>query len=123
MQSENDFEKLLRSANNVVKEFFKQSPERMEAFHNLLGITGYKAVLSEKHRELIAIALAVVKQCSYCIAFHVEKAINAGVSKQELLDALWVAVIMGGGPALMYSGEALKAFEELSKKKKESSNS
>ena len=69
---------------------------------------------SSGQRELIAVGIAVVKGCEDCILYHVDAAIRHGASEQELIEALEVAVEMGGGPAVMYAGKALEVFRSLS---------
>ena len=59
-------------------------------------------------------AIAVASQCDGCIAFHVDHALEAGASAQEIQEALSVAVLMGGGPALVYATHAIDAVSELS---------
>ena len=60
--------------------------------------------LSRKEKELIAIAISVVKGCERCISYHVRSAIAAGADSDEILEAAFVAVIMDGGPALAHMG-------------------
>lgn len=69
--------------------------------------------LSVKIKELIAVGIAVHTGCEFCIAHHVEKCIQAGATEEEIAEACGVAVLMGGGPALMHSGTAMKMVEEL----------
>jgi AhpD family alkylhydroperoxidase len=69
--------------------------------------------LSVKTKELIALAIAVAVRCDGCVAYHVHDALQAGATRPEILEALGVAVLMGGGPALMYSAEALDALEQF----------
>jgi len=95
--------------------FRENTPEQMKAFHELLEATEKEGVLDKKTKELISVALAVIKQCVYCIAFHVKNALDAGATKEEILEAAWVAVLMGGGPALMYAQYVIKALEEFGK--------
>lgn len=61
-----------------------------------------------------ALAIGGSKQCDGCIGFHVQALIKLGVKRAELMEALGIAVYMGGGPALMYAADAVRAFEELS---------
>lgn len=70
--------------------------------------------LDEKTKELIAIALSVGKQCSHCISSHVPAALKAGATKDEVMGATFVAVLMGGGPAFMYAKEVRKALDDFS---------
>ena len=55
-----------------------------------------------KNKSLIGVALAISSQCTWCIATHVKTAVDAGASKAEIVDAAMMAVMMGGGPKLMY---------------------
>ena len=71
-------------------------------------------ILSELHKELIALAIGVASRCDGCIGFHVKALVRLGVTREQLTETLAVAVYMGGGPALMYAAEALRAYEEFS---------
>ena len=72
--------------------------------------------LSHKTKELIAIAVSVVKQCTYCIAWHVRSALREGATKDEIMEAAFVGCVLGGGPAWMYVKIVRKAIEELAPK-------
>lgn len=72
--------------------------------------------LSKKTKELIALSIGVSGQCKGCIGFHVKALIILGVTREELVEALGMAIYMGGGPSLMYAAEAMQAFEEFSEK-------
>ena len=54
------------------------------------------------------------QQCSGCIGFHVKALHKLGATRAELEEMLAVAVYMGGGPSLMYSAEALRAWDVVS---------
>ena len=73
-----------------------------------------EGVVSAKHKELIALAIGITQHCSGCIGFHVKALIKLGCTRAELDEMLSVCVYMGGGPALMYTAEALKAWEAMS---------
>lgn len=69
--------------------------------------------ISYKQKELIAIGISVQTRCEPCIYRHVEGAVEAGASRQEILEAAQVAVAMGGGPSMAYINSALyKALDE-----------
>jgi AhpD family alkylhydroperoxidase len=89
------------------------SPDVMKAFQALHQAGAANGLLDTRTKELIALAIAVVVRCDGCIAFHVHDAVKAGASRQEIVEALDVAVLMGGGPALMYVIEALEALEQF----------
>lgn len=67
--------------------------------------------VSRKHKELIAIAISLVKGCERCISYHVRSAVAAGAMEDEIMEAAFVAVIMDGGPALAHMGAVLAAIE------------
>ena len=67
--------------------------------------------MSEKHKELIALAIGITQHCSGCIGFHVKALRRLGCTRQELEEMLAVCVYMGGGPALMYAAEAEAAWD------------
>jgi AhpD family alkylhydroperoxidase len=69
--------------------------------------------LDRKHKELIAVAISVAVQCEGCIAYHVHDALQAGATRQEVVESLGVAIMMGGGPAVMYACEALAALDQF----------
>jgi len=87
----------------------------MEAFSQLHHASQKPGALDFKTKELIALAIAVSLRCDGCIAFHTHDALDAGATREEILEALGVAVLMGGGPAVIYAthvAEALDQFEE-----------
>jgi AhpD family alkylhydroperoxidase len=88
-------------------------PETLAAFGALSRAAQTPGILDRKTKELIALALAVGGRCDACIAYHARGAGRAGANRQEIAEALGVAVQMGGGPAVNYAAEALRAFDEL----------
>lgn len=75
-----------------------------------------KAHLMAKTKELIALAIGVAARCEGGISFHTHAALKAGASREEITDALGVAVLMGGVPSVMYAThviEAMDQFEEI----------
>jgi AhpD family alkylhydroperoxidase len=63
--------------------------------------------------ELIAVAIAICTGCEGCIAYHLEEAVRAGATREEALAVLAVALAMGGGPAAVYGGKALRMIDGL----------
>jgi AhpD family alkylhydroperoxidase len=95
------------------------SPSLVKAWNRFNDVTEGSGALDPKHKELTSIALSIVEKCDWCIALHVKRALELGASKQEIIEAAWVAVMMDGGPALMYAQrvvEALEEFEEVQPK-------
>ena len=91
----------------------KASPDTMNAFLALHKAAMREGELSVKHKELIATAISIAARCDGCIGAHVAAALKAGASKQELVETIDVAVLMGGGPAVISGTQALAAVEEL----------
>lgn len=71
-------------------------------------------VLPARTKELIALAIAVVKQCDGCIAYHAKGAARHGASAEEVAEALGVALLMDGGTASVYGPRAWEAFLQFS---------
>jgi AhpD family alkylhydroperoxidase len=88
-------------------------PEQIDAFNKFMFATEKSTALDAKHKELINVALSISAQCEWCIALHVKGAISAGATKQEILEAAMEAVLMHGGPALMYMIPVENAIEEF----------
>ncbi len=103
----------LEEIQNVISDLRKELPEQMKAFQNFLAASEKPSVLDTRQKELISIALSICAQCEWCIAFHVKNAFSAGASRQEILDASSLAVLMHGGPALMYMIPLLEALDEF----------
>jgi len=90
-------------------------PDVMKGFSAMAGAALEDGALSKKTKELIALSIGVASHCKGCIGFHVKALIALGVTREELAEALGMAIYMGGGPSLMYAAEAMQAFEEFSR--------
>ena len=110
-----DMNKVLEEIHQSIMKLRKEHPEETKAFMELLHATGRPKALSTKEKELIAVALSVAARCHWCIGYHVKNAMEAGASKEELIEASYVAVTMAGAPALMYMQLVLKAIEDFEK--------
>lgn len=92
----------------------KEIPDVMNGFNSLAQASTKDGALDKKTKELIALALGIAAHCDGCIGFHTQALVKLGVTREEFLETLGMAVYMGGGPSLMYAAEALQAFEEFS---------
>ncbi len=106
---------LLDEVNASIGFLSKEHSEYMAAFGKFMEVVEKDGALPKKTKEIISVALAVIKQCKYCIAFHVHNALEAGATKDEIIEACFVASLMGGGPSLMYTQLVFKALEEFKK--------
>lgn len=104
---------LMQGINESLSTFRKAQPDTMRGFSQLAQAAMAEGALSSKHKELIALAIGVSQRCSGCIGFHVKALQKLGATRQELEEMLGVCVYMGGGPSLMYTAEALAAWDQL----------
>ncbi|MDR2838269.1 MAG: carboxymuconolactone decarboxylase family protein [Azonexus sp.] len=90
-------------------EIAKLSPDTVRGYQTLAGAAAKNGRLEAKTVELIALAVAVTTRCDGCITVHAEAAHKAGASREEIADALAVAVALNAGAALVYSARVLDA--------------
>lgn len=109
------FTTITKDISSQLAKMRKEIPDVMSSFSALSQAAYKEGALNKKTKELIAIALAVAKQCPGCIGFHSQTLVKLETTREELLETLAMAIYMGGGPSLMYAAEALEAFEEFSK--------
>lgn len=111
-------EKKLDEVHETVKRAMKEHPEQAGEFMKFLrSVCKDSDALDCKTKELMSIALSVACRCEWCIAFHVKNALEAGATRQEIMESCFVAVVMCGGPGLMYMKPVMDAIDEFSKKK------
>lgn len=96
-----------------MKKLSKEIPDTMQGFMNLHKAASADGELNTKTKELIALAIAITVRCNGCIAFHVHDALEAGASRKEILETVAVAVLMGGGPSVVYGTEAMDALNQF----------
>ncbi len=79
------------------------APDTMKAWHDFSRQVFADGALDRKTKQLIAVAVAHVTQCPYCIKGHTEGALKDGASEQEIMEAIWVAAEMRAGGAYAHS--------------------
>jgi AhpD family alkylhydroperoxidase len=89
------------------------APEISEAFHNFSNAVFKEGELSEKTKQLIAVAVAHVTQCPYCISSHTKLALKKGASKKEVMEAIWVASEMRAGASYAHAALAIDEMESI----------
>jgi AhpD family alkylhydroperoxidase len=92
-----------------IGELSKLSPDTVRGYQALSGANSKTSKLGEKTRQLISLAVAVTTRCDGCITVHSDAALKAGATKEEIAEALGVAVAMNAGAALVYSTRVLDA--------------
>jgi AhpD family alkylhydroperoxidase len=95
----------------VGQDFAKLHPELIKGFGALNRGAHAAKHLDAKTREFIALAVAVTTRCTGCIDAHARKAKAAGATKEEVAEALGVAIALNAGAALTYSFHVLDAMD------------
>lgn len=83
------------------------APKQLEAFRAFSAAVFADGELDAKTKQLIAVAVAHVTQCPYCIRGHNEGALKAGASEAQIMEAIWVAAEMRAGGAYAHSALAI----------------
>lgn len=86
------------------------TPDTLKGYQTLSGAGDKTGHLDAKTRELIALAVAVTTRCDGCITVHAAQAVKLGASKEEVAEALGVAVALNAGAAMVYSARAMDAI-------------
>lgn len=95
----------------LLKDMRKLTPVDFDAWLNLDKVVGRTdGAIPQKYRELIAVAVAVTTQCPYCIEVHAKAVKAAGGSREELVEAAFVAAALRAGGAATHGAMALKLF-------------
>jgi AhpD family alkylhydroperoxidase len=98
-----------------IGEIAKLSPDTIKGYQTLSGAGAKTNHLDAKTRELIALAIAVTTRCDGCITVHTAEALKQGATREEIAEALGVAVALNAGAALVYSARVMDATEAYSK--------
>ncbi len=98
----------------TIPEFGKLSPDSVKGYQILSTANSANTHLGEKTRQLISLAVAVTTRCDGCITIHTEAARKAGASREEVSEALGVAMAMNAGSAFVYSLRVMDAIAAYS---------
>ncbi|MEA3405678.1 MAG: carboxymuconolactone decarboxylase family protein [Pseudomonadota bacterium] len=102
----------LQETGAMMGRLMQDMPEQLKTFGAFVKGAESSGAIDEKTKHLMLLSLGVAFQCSWCIAMHVKGSVDAGSNKEEILEAAMMAVVMGGGPKLMYIEVV---YEELDK--------
>ena len=108
-----DWEKLANELSARVADVRAGVPEVMKGFSAMAKAATTDGALSEKMKELIALALGIAARCDGCLAFHCRALARLGATRAEVMETIGMAVYMGGGPSLMYGAMAEEAFDQF----------
>lgn len=104
-----DWNEYRQQLKGPLRELNKLTPDTLKGHALLAGAGEQTGHLDAKTRELISLAVAVTTRCDGCITVHVDAAIKHGASREEIAEALGVAVALNAGAALVYSARAMDA--------------
>ncbi|WP_343612737.1 carboxymuconolactone decarboxylase family protein [Novosphingobium sp.] len=96
-----------------VGQIGKLSPDTVKGYVQISQANAATGTLDAKTRELIALSVAISLRCDGCITVHVAAARKAGATKEEIAEALGVAIAVNAGAALVYSTRTIDAFDAL----------
>lgn len=109
-----DWPKMTQDLSCAIRELRAGAPDQMKAFSALAKAALEPKALDTKTKELLALGIAVAIRCDGCVAFHAEAAVKQGATREEVMEALGLAVYMGAGPSVMYAAQAVEAFDQFS---------
>lgn len=95
------------------RELRRAIPAVYEGYKQLHDAALANGAVDVKTKELIALAIAVTRECDGCIAAHAHAAVRHGATAQEAAEAIGVAILMNGGPGTVYGPRAYAAVREF----------
>jgi AhpD family alkylhydroperoxidase len=108
-----DYVELAKEVDARAVNLFKAATGPMRAYRSLMEEATKDGALDSRTKELMALAIAIAAPCEGCIVYHVRAAKKKGASREQVAETIAVAIEMGGGPATVYGGEALAAYDAL----------
>lgn len=109
-----DYKALAKQVKEERRFLMNECQEVGKAMYGLHMAAVKDGALEKKTKELIALGIAISKQCEGCIVAHVESLLAIGATLEEIAEVVDVAVLMGGGPAVTYGGKAIEIAKQLS---------
>jgi len=104
---------VIAELNEPTRSLREMSTDVWTGFGQLHQAAVADGALPARIKELMALSIAVVKQCDGCIAYHAKAAARRGATPEEVAEALGVALLMDGGTASVYGPRAWNAFREF----------
>jgi len=109
----NEIKEFFEKFKNDVAKMKEQAPDTVNGFAAMFSKIMKDGALSLREKELVALGIGVVQRCAPCIRLHVQKSLDAGATKEQILEAASVAVMMGGGPAYTHVPLVVETLEAL----------
>ena len=108
-----NYKQLTQTISAHLAPLHKSQPGVMKGFSDMGKAAMAAGALDAKTKELIALAVGVAARCDGCIGFHAKALKDLGATRDEIAEVMAMCVYMGGGPALMYAADALRAFDQF----------
>jgi AhpD family alkylhydroperoxidase len=108
-----DFHEVQAELRGPAVELRRAIPDVLQAFSDLSHAAMAPGALDEKTKELVALAIAITRECDGCVAAHARGAARKGATRQEVAEVAGVAIVMNGGPGTVWGPRALAAFDQL----------
>ncbi|KPF53452.1 carboxymuconolactone decarboxylase family protein [Novosphingobium capsulatum] len=108
-----DWPQMAKELSGAIKQVRLGAPDVMKNFSAMASAATANGALDSKTKELIALGIAVAIRCDGCVAFHAQAAVRHGASREEVMDAMGLAIYMGAGPSLMYAAQAVEAYDQF----------
>ncbi len=89
----------------------EMAPDLVRGMGGLFQIAMKAGALSVREKELIALGIGLAERCIPCINLHVKKSLEAGATREQILEAAGVTLMMRGGPAFTHVPEVIEALE------------
>jgi alkylhydroperoxidase/carboxymuconolactone decarboxylase family protein len=87
------------------------APEEGKAFFDYYGKATSAGKLTEREKALIALAVATVRHCPYCIDAYTNKCLSLGVDNDEMMEAVHVGAAMVAGDTLAHATQIRKIIK------------
>ena len=87
-------------------------PDVMRGYAELSRAALAPGELSSATKELLAIVIAITRECDGCIVAHTRSAVRAGVTREGIAEAVGVTIMMNGGPGTVWGPRALRSYDE-----------
>jgi len=109
MDTMNNIREELRQPAQSLRELI---PDVIKGHAELSAAAMREGELTRGVKELLAIVIAITRECDGCIVAHTRGAAQQGVTRQQLAEAIGVAIAMNGGPGTVWGPRALRVFDE-----------
>jgi len=114
-----DIDEFKRNREALHKKVMEFAGKNMKEFHHLDWQAYQSGALDKKTKEMLGLVASMVLRCEDCITYHLTQCAEEGVSSEELEEAMMVALMVGGSIVIPHLRNAVKVWEELGNKSKE----